>query len=121
MRKLRGILLCLTILSWNILNAQTRDISGKVTDAKDNTPLAGVSIRIKGTSLGTSSQTDGTFKLTLPSGANTLIFSYLGFNDQEVAVRGNTADVALTSGEAKNLNEIVVVGYGTKIKRDITG
>lgn len=121
MRKLKGIVLCLTVLLWNVLNAQVRDVTGKVTDARDNSPLAGVSIRVKGTDLGTTTGNDGTFNIRLPEGANTLIFSYLGFTDQEITVRGNTANVSLTTGDTKSLNEVVVVGYGTKIKRDITG
>lgn len=119
MRKLLGIL-CLTI-SWQMLFAQSREVQGTVKDSRDNTPLSGVSVRIKGTALGTTTGTDGGFTVRMPSSSNALIFSYLGYSDQEVTVRGNTVNVALTIGTGTNLNEIVVVGYGTKIKRDITG
>lgn len=119
MRKLLGIL-CLTLFG-QILFAQTREVTGTVRDSRDNSPLPGVSVRVKGTELGTTTGTDGNFTLRMPSNSNALIFSYLGYDDQEVTVRGNTVSVTLTAGSGTNLNEIVVVGYGTKIKRDITG
>jgi TonB-linked SusC/RagA family outer membrane protein len=104
-----------------MLFAQAREIQGTVRDSRDNTPLSGVSIRVKGTELGTTTGTDGSFTVRMPSNSNALIFSYLGYADQEITVRGNTVNVTLNIGTGTNLNEIVVVGYGTKIKRDITG
>jgi len=97
-----------------------KEVTGKVTDAKDGSPLPGVSVKVKGAIGGTSTDADGTFKLTIPKGLSDLIFSYVGYEDQEVAVKGTTVSISL-SPSAKSLNEVVVVGYGTSVKRELTG
>ncbi len=101
--------------------AQNNVISGKVTDATGN-PLGNVSVLIKGFAQGTATLADGTYKIATskPSG-NILVFSSVGFADKEVAqATGNTINVQLEkSNEA--LNEVVVVGYGTQKRKDITG
>lgn len=97
-----------------------KEVTGKVTDASNGSPMAGVSVKFKGAVGGTSTEADGTFKVTMPKGVNDLIFSFVGFEDQEVAVKGNTVSISL-SQSAKSLNEVVVVGYGTTVKRELTG
>ncbi len=108
--------LLLTALS---VQAQVREITGKITDQKDGTPLVGATITVKGTSVSTATGVDGTFSISVPAGAKTLVISSVGFNQKEVAVTDNIA-VSLAAGD-NALSEVVVVGYGTKIKRDITG
>lgn len=120
MRKLKLLLLGAFLLSGQIAWSQ-KTITGNVTDSKDGNPLAGVSVLVKGASSGTVTNMDGNFTLTIPEKASTLIFSYLGYTSKEVAITGASANVVLEAGQTKSLDEVVVVGYGTKIKRDITG
>ncbi|MBC9913670.1 SusC/RagA family TonB-linked outer membrane protein [Chitinophaga varians] len=96
--------------------AQTRTITGKVTDAKDGSPLPGVNVLIKGTSKGTISGPDGNFKLEAPAGAS-LVFSFVGYSNQTVVTdaSGNPLVVTL-KGSNQALNELVVTALG--IKRD---
>ncbi|MGZ5221004.1 MAG: TonB-dependent receptor plug domain-containing protein, partial [Chitinophagaceae bacterium] len=121
MRKPKHLLLVASLFCFQLLLAQTKTISGKVTDSKDGNPLAGVSVLVKGASSGTVTDIDGNFTMTIPEKASTLIFSYLGYTGKEVAITGASANVVLEAGQTKSLDEVVVVGYGTKIKRDITG
>jgi TonB-linked SusC/RagA family outer membrane protein len=95
------------------------DIQGTVTDAKG--PLPGVNVKLKGTTTGTSTDANGKYKLTIPDGSGTLVFSFIGYNNQEIAI-GNrqTIDVTMIE-ESKALNEVVVVGYGTQKRVDLTG
>lgn len=108
--------LLLTALS---VQAQVREIAGKITDQKDGTPLVGATITVKGTNVSTATGLDGTFRISVPAGAKTLVISSIGFNPKEVAVTDNIS-ISLAAGD-NALSEVVVVGYGTKIKRDITG
>jgi iron complex outermembrane receptor protein len=98
--------------------AQT-PVSGKITDANGN-PLAGVTVKAKGTSVSTQTGDDGSFKLTAPAGATALVFSSVGFGTQEVSVSARPYSISLTSA-TQQMNEVVVVGYGTARKKDLTG
>jgi TonB-linked SusC/RagA family outer membrane protein len=99
---------------------QAAPVRGKITD-QNGTPLIGVTVRVKGTSTGATTGPDGTFTLNLPEGRDTLQISYLGYVPQEIAVGGRAnIDVVLQSGESQ-LEQVVVVGYGTQRKRDLTG
>ena len=112
-----AVLACATVLfSAAQLTAQ-RTISGVVTDS-DGEVLIGANILEKGTTNGTITDIDGSYSLTVSDGA-TLLFSYTGFTDQEMAV-GNqsTIDIALAQGEL--LDEVVVTGYGTQKTREVT-
>ncbi|RIV19292.1 SusC/RagA family TonB-linked outer membrane protein [Fibrisoma montanum] len=103
------LLFCLPAL------AQEVTVSGRVTSSDDGSALPGVSIQIKGTSRGTTTDSEGRYRLSVPANAR-LVFSYIGFGNQEIAVGNQTTiDVALTSG-AQNLSEIVVTAQG--IERD---
>lgn len=99
--------------------AQTT-IKGVVTGGPGNERLPGVSIVVKGTTRGTTSNSDGTYALALPTPDATLIFSFIGYQTTERKVSGQaTLDVSLE--EQKALDEVVVVGYGTIKKSDLTG
>lgn len=100
--------------------AQTRQVSGKVTDAKDGAPLIGVTIKEKGGNAAAVTDNEGSYVIKVSNGAKFLIFSYVGYQDNEVAISGTTVNVSLTASE-KSLNDVVVVGYGTRIARDVTG
>lgn len=100
--------------------AQNRVITGRVTDAGGK-GIGGVSVTVKGQSLGTTTTDDGTYSLSVPSNASTLVFSSVGFSAQESSI-GNSGSVNITlQSTAANLNEVVVVGYGTARRRDVTG
>ena len=99
--------------------AKTRTIKGKVID-KAGAPVANVSVTVKGNPQGASTDPDGTFSLSVPADAKTLIISSVGFADQEVAITGNTLDIVLNQVE-KQLEEVIVVAYGEQNKSKITG
>ncbi len=100
--------------------AQTKTITGKVTD-KDNFPLAGATVQAKGSSVTTQTSTDGSFRIEVPSSSSALIFSYVGYDDKEVGIGSSAAiNVSLVTG-SKSLQDVVVVGYGTRRKSDLTG
>lgn len=114
------MLLTLTAL---VANAQTGSISGKVLD-EAGLPLPGASVQIKSLSKSTLTNADGTFKITgLNNGALTLTISYVGYEakQQSVTINGNTVANFNLKPDAQSLNEIVVVGYGTQTRREVTG
>ncbi|RZK47294.1 MAG: SusC/RagA family TonB-linked outer membrane protein [Pedobacter sp.] len=103
------------------LLAQNREITGKVTDGKDASPVSGASVQVKGTNQGVSTKADGTFSISVPANATTLTVSSVGFKETEVNITNQTSvDVTLEASGA-DLSEVVVVGYGTVRKRDLTG
>ncbi len=96
-------------------------ITGKVTDQSNGAPLPNVNVTVKGTTRGTTTNDNGIFTITLQPGDATLVFSSTGFASTELAIDGRSSyDVALAVSSAK-LNEVVVVGYGTQSRRDVTG
>src|SRR3954469_12007484 len=113
MRKLPFLGLALLLLVSQVLFAQTKTISEKVTDSKYGSPLQGVSVQVKGSTTGTVTASDGSFSLVAPAGASTLVISSLGFDSKEIAVTGVPLSISLVNAESRSLDEIVVVGYGT--------
>jgi TonB-linked SusC/RagA family outer membrane protein len=100
--------------------AQSKTITGKVTDAKDGSPLSGVSITVKG-GQGTSTGNDGSYSLSIPATAKTIEFSMVGYETETRAVGSSaTINVKLTSTD-KTMADVVVVGYGTQQKKAFTG
>jgi TonB-dependent starch-binding outer membrane protein SusC len=94
-------------------------VSGTVTDV-NNSGLPGVSVLVKGTNIGAITDDNGKYSITVPDGNAVLVFSFVGFKTQEIAVGTQTTiDIQMTEGEA--LQEVVVVGYGTQRKVDLTG
>ncbi|WPU95229.1 TonB-dependent receptor [Mucilaginibacter sabulilitoris] len=101
------------------VKAQNAAVSGVVTDDK-SAPLPGVNVRVKGTTIGVSTDVNGKYTLNVPGGS-TLVFSFIGYTDQEVNVGNRTSiNIQLTNSSA-SLNEVVVVGYGSQQKKDLTG
>ena len=95
-------------------------ITGKVTDSKDGSPVAGVTVAVLGSKTVVRTENDGTFKVNVPANA-ILVFTEVGFAGQQIAVAGKSVvDVALVQ-TSQQLNEVVVVGYGTTRKKDLTG
>src|SRR5690606_16807046 len=99
---------------------QALTVSGKVTDAAGQ-PLAGVSIKEKGTGKGVSTKEDGSFKIVVADENAVLQVSYIGFEGQEISVKGQRFINIVLQETAQGLQEVVVVGYGTQRKADVTG
>lgn len=119
---MRKILCALLLLIVCFASAQNRTIKGKVTNNKDGTPMTGVSITIKGSSAaGVQTDENGNFSINVPESARSLIFSSIGFTSEEILIRGGTSFNVSLKFEDSNLQEVVVVGYGTQRKRDVTG
>lgn len=95
-------------------------VSGRVTDAKAQ-PLPGVTVTLKGTTRGTTTNADGAFQLTVADAKAVLAFSFIGFATQEIVVGNQTTLTVTLAEDSQTLNEVVVVGYGTQRKRDLTG
>ncbi|MDR1500685.1 MAG: TonB-dependent receptor [Tannerellaceae bacterium] len=117
MKKIVYLLFCL-FLGIGLASAQTTLVSGVVTSADDGEPIIGASVLVKGTTVGTITDLDGAFSLNAPTDARTLTVSFVGYLSQDVAIGRNMNIVLQTS--AQNLDEIVVVGYGTQRKKDVT-
>ncbi|MEY4610955.1 MAG: hypothetical protein RL246_1274 [Bacteroidota bacterium] len=100
--------------------AQDRLISGKITSSEDGSGIPGVSVSIKGTSKGTSSDADGNYKISV-AGAAVLSYSSIGFISQEVSIGSKTQINVVLAVDTKALTEVVVVGYGTQKKSQMTG
>lgn len=106
--------------SLEVLEQNSFKLSGKVTD-ENGAGLPGVTISLKGTTNATSSDVSGAFSMTLPSGSGTLVFSYIGYINQEVAIENRSVVNVALAPDTKALQEVVVVGYGTQQRADITG
>ncbi len=108
-------LLCLATV------AKAQNVSGRITAAENGESLPGVSILVKGTNQGTTTDNDGKYSLKLPNNNATLVVSFIGYLKQEIAVGGRSVvDLALEV-DTKALEEVVVVGYGTQEKVNLTG
>lgn len=110
--------LCLLLLV-GVASAQTRKLSGKVTDEKGS-PLSSVSVMIKGSSQGTTTGESGLFTITVPSSATSLVVSYTGFETKEVPISGDVINIVLSPSQNK-LEEVVVIGYGVQKVTKVSG
>lgn len=110
----------LNFLLCSSIHAQTTTIEGKITDATGMS-LPGVNINEKGTKNGTSTDFEGSFKINVSNSKTILIISYLGFQTQEVSVAGKSKINVTLAEQSNSLNEVVVVGYGSVKKTDLTG
>lgn len=111
----------LMILCVQNIMAQKRTVSGIVTDSK-NEPLIGVNVTMKNASTtGTITDIDGKYSLEIPSGNSVLVFSYIGYSTQEVKVSNRSVVDIVLKDDMQALEEVVVVGYGTMKKSDLTG
>lgn len=120
-RFLRGILLLLASLFLNVhmyVWSQDKAVTGKVTD-ENGTPLTGATVQVKGATTKTATRADGTFSIAATPG-NTLLITSVGYLNAEVTVTGSTLLVSLKTN-ANDLQDVIVVGYGTRKKGDVTG
>ena len=116
---MRKLILLISILFIAINSFTQNIVTGKVTDEQTSSPLAGASVTIKGEKKGVVSDTAGNFSINASSG-KTLVVSSVGYAEKEVAITSATLNISLTQ-TSKSLNEVVVVGFGTNIRKDITG
>ena len=111
---------CLLFFSLTAFS-QEKTITGKVTDPKDGSPLAGVSVTAKGSATGTQTNADGTYRISVSSSTTALIFSFVGHEPQEVSIDGRSSIDIQLAASTSTLGEVVVTGYGTARKKDLTG
>lgn len=97
-----------------------REITGTVTD-ENGEELPGVNVLVKGTTIGTITDANGQYILNAPDDATTLVFSYVGYNSEEVEISGRSVVDLVLTPDITSLTEIVVIGYGTQQKKDVTG
>lgn len=111
---LLSLLFCLPVL------AQDVAVSGRVTSSDDNSGLPGVSVTVKGTTRGTTTDADGNYKINVPSSGR-LVFSYVGFATQEIAVGNQSTIPVRLAPDASNLEEVIVTTFGTAKRAAFTG
>jgi TonB-linked SusC/RagA family outer membrane protein len=116
-----GVFMALCLLASPVLFAQ-KAVSGRVTSSLDKQPVAGATIKIKGTTSGTATNDQGTFSLTVPKDNSVIVISGVGFENMEVPVAGRTTlgDIVLAQSNT-SMDAIVVTGYTAQRKRDVTG
>jgi TonB-dependent SusC/RagA subfamily outer membrane receptor len=101
--------------------AQSRVVTGTVTSGEDGLPIPGASVVVKGTTTGTATDLDGNYSLNVPQGSNVLVYSFVGSETQEVNI-GNRSQVnVVLQPDTRSLEEVIVTGYGTQPKREVTG
>ncbi|HSD06851.1 carboxypeptidase-like regulatory domain-containing protein, partial [Flavobacterium sp.] len=115
MKLTKLIVFCISSLLFTfVINAQDISVNGTVND-ENGMPIPGANILIKGTSTAVSTDFDGKFTIKAPSNG-VLIVSFVGYNTTNVSIAGRTQVTVKLSSESQNLNEVVVVGYGTQKK-----
>lgn len=99
---------------------QNQKVSGAITDATSGEPLPGVNVMVEGTTLGVVSDVDGRYSIEVPSGSVALIFSYVGYNTEKVVLDNRSVVNVTLLPDIKKLDEVVVIGYGTQRKGDVS-
>lgn len=122
MRKNLTIIIALVSFFLSIwgVNAQEASLSGKVS-MQDGSPVPGVTVVIKGTLIGTITDSDGQFQIKSPADSKTLVFSFVGMKTKEVPITSSTSYTVTLEEDVYNLEEVVAIGYGTIKKSDLTG
>jgi len=113
--------LALAVVTVFSVMAQSRTVSGKVSSADEPEGIPGVNVRVQGTTVGVITDLDGSYSVNVPDGANELTFSFVGFLTQQIAIGNRSTIDVILAPDVKVLNEVVVVGYGTQERREVTG
>ncbi|MDF2157317.1 TonB-dependent receptor [Algoriphagus sp. CAU 1675] len=101
--------------------AQSRVITGTVTSTEDNLGVPGATVLVKGTTVGTATDLDGRYSISVPAGSNVLVFSFVGLRSQEVTIGNQTTINVALEPDVQALSEFVITSYGDQSKREITG
>lgn len=120
----KGLGLCLLVSSLflcAVSSAQTKEVSGTVTSASDNTALPGVTVRVKGSNIGVVTDAGGHYRITNAPQGGILDFTSIGFETQSIPIKNQAIINTQLQENATNLNALVVVGYGTQKRKDLTG
>ncbi|MBT6765997.1 MAG: SusC/RagA family TonB-linked outer membrane protein, partial [Prolixibacteraceae bacterium] len=120
MKKIALMLFGIAFLGVLLVEAQVKSISGTVTSSEDGTSIPGVSIVVKGTTIGTITNIDGVYQLDVPNDAQTLVFSFVGMKTIEAPIVGTSVNATLEP-DYIGLDEVIVTGYATRGKNEITG
>ena len=125
--KLFILFICVSVLNVSanslgasIYDAQEGIVTGRVTEAQTGESMPGVSVVIRGTTIGTATDMDGNYSISGTSPSSILVFSFVGMQTQEVLVGDRTTIDVVMQGETIGLEEIIVVGYGTQVKATLT-
>jgi TonB-dependent starch-binding outer membrane protein SusC len=118
---MKKILLMLTMFVLTTVSVVAQQIKGVIKDKLDGTPLVGASVVAKGTTTGSVTDANGAFEFTLPNGATTLVVSFVGYVNKEVAINGQQVIDIIMESDANVLSDVVVVGYSSQSKREVSG
>ena len=110
----------LCLLFQTALFAQNKTVTGTVVD-QNNAPLSGASVTVKGRRGGVTTDDKGAFKISVPSGTETLVISYVGAPNQQVSLDGKSIVSVSMDVKQSNMGEVVVIGYGTQRRGDVNG
>ncbi|NQU34748.1 MAG: SusC/RagA family TonB-linked outer membrane protein [Bacteroidetes bacterium] len=121
MKKIALFLSILLLIGSLVTNAQTVELTGVVTSSEDGSSIPGVSVSVKGTTLGTITDIDGNYTLKIPADASTLVFSFVGMATQEVAIEGKTTVNAALESRSIGVDEIVVTALGISREKKALG
>jgi TonB-linked SusC/RagA family outer membrane protein len=119
MRKNHVLLMGCTLFAVSVV-AQNRQVTGRITDSRTGAPVSGATIRVQGSNTAVVTANDGSFSISAGANARTLVISSVGYTDQQVSITSGSMNVQLVSSE-RSLDEVVVVGYGVKNRREVTG
>ena len=118
---LKAIFLCLFVMGFCMQLSAQITVAGKVTETPSGDPLLGVSIVVKGTTIGVSTDLDGAYSLSVPDENSTLRFTYIGYSPQEIVVGSKRTINVQLAEDLQVMEEVVVIGYGTQKRGSITG
>ncbi len=113
------ICLLLCVLFSGVLSAQ-KQVTGKITES-DAQPISGASVQVKGTTVGTTTDTDGSFSISVPAGRNTLVVSFVGFKNKEISIGSQTNIPVTLEADVSGLTEVIVTGYSGQQRKNIVG
>ncbi len=120
MSKIVSLLLCLSLLMSSVIAQNNRTVTGKVTDEK-GVGLSGVTVSVKGGTAKSTTNNSGVFSISVPTNAKTLVFSYVGMDEEEISIVGKSEITTALKVKSDKLDEVVVVAYGTAKKENFTG
>jgi TonB-linked SusC/RagA family outer membrane protein len=114
-------LILLLVLCTQVWAQKGRTITGRILSEGDDKPLEGVTVTVKGTTVATSTDKEGKFSIAVPDGSGALMFSFVGYEPQERVLTSQTNIDLSLKASPKGLNEVLVIGYGTQKRKDVSG